>query len=119
MRIKVDENLSVVIARELRSLGHDAEHVRDEGLTGAPDPEVWAAAQREQRFLITQDVRFTDLRVLGRESHSGLLLIRLKEPDIFTLIALVCELFVRPDVESWHGCVVVRSDVGLRIRGRR
>jgi hypothetical protein len=43
MRIKINEKLSVAIAHELRSLGHDAEHVYEEGLSGdSPTCASWA-----------------------------------------------------------------------------
>jgi predicted nuclease of predicted toxin-antitoxin system len=42
-----------------------------------PDEEIWAAAQKESRFLITQDLDFSDERKFSPGSHCGLLLLRL------------------------------------------
>lgn len=47
MRIKLDENLPVRLAGYLGHLGHDTDTIPDEGLTGADDARVWAAAQQE------------------------------------------------------------------------
>ena len=44
MRIKLDENIAMQVLSALREIGHDVEHVRTEGLTGRPDPDVWAVA---------------------------------------------------------------------------
>jgi len=60
MRIKLDENLSSRLKAVLTGLGHDADTVRDERLTGRPDRDVWAAAQADRRFLITLDGDFGD-----------------------------------------------------------
>ncbi|WP_173865170.1 DUF5615 family PIN-like protein [Thiohalocapsa sp. ML1] len=43
-RIKLDENLPAALLSALSALGHEADTVQREGLTGHPDPEVWLAA---------------------------------------------------------------------------
>lgn len=62
MRIKLDENLSMKLKAGLAELGHDTDTVRDEQRTGSPDKDVWAAAQADQRFLVTLDLDFSDVR---------------------------------------------------------
>lgn len=62
MRIKLDENIPSQLRSDLSNLGHDVDTVIDEGLTGKNDDTVWLAAQREQRFFITQDLDFSDSR---------------------------------------------------------
>ena len=44
MRFKLDENLPVELAAEMRGMGHDTDTVADEGLCGEPDPAVVDAA---------------------------------------------------------------------------
>jgi predicted nuclease of predicted toxin-antitoxin system len=51
MRIKLDENLPIALVGTLTQLGHDTDSVQEEGLQGASDPDVWAAAQAAERFL--------------------------------------------------------------------
>jgi predicted nuclease of predicted toxin-antitoxin system len=63
MKIKLNENLLVRLASVLIELGHDVHTTQEEGLTGSADPQIWDAAQREQRFLITQDLDFSDTRL--------------------------------------------------------
>jgi hypothetical protein len=63
MRIKLDENLPLELIAELAAMGHDVEHVHGEQLSGRPDPDVWQAAQTEQRLLITQDIALGDARM--------------------------------------------------------
>lgn len=116
MRIKLDENLPTDLAAQLRALGHDVEDVYSEQLSGHADSVIWDAAQREQRLLITQDIRFADARMFTPGMHAGFVLVRLKRPGLRALIAKLCGVFASEDVESWNGCFVVLSDSKLRIR---
>lgn len=66
MRIKLDENLPAILASDLARLGHDIDTVPREGLKGHLDTEIWEAAQRAWRFLITQDLDFSDATLRAR-----------------------------------------------------
>ncbi|HEX8817533.1 MAG TPA: DUF5615 family PIN-like protein [Terriglobales bacterium] len=81
MRIKLDENLPVRLAAILTNLRHDVHTIVEENLSGKSDLEVWQAAQREERFLITQDLDFSDVRRFAPGTHRGILLVRLHSPD--------------------------------------
>ncbi len=81
MRIKLDENLPFGLASRLSTLGHDVRTVQDEGLIGRADLEIWEAAQRDGRLLITEDLDFSDTRRFAPGTHYGVLLIRLRLPS--------------------------------------
>ena len=66
MKFKLDENLPLQIATAIRARMHDIETAGEEGLTGRADPEIWQAAQRDGRILITQTSIF---RILGSSSR--------------------------------------------------
>lgn len=55
MRIKLDENLPLRLARILAPLGHETDTVPQEGLAGQDDDHVWQTTQTVGRFFITQD----------------------------------------------------------------
>jgi len=74
MKIKLDENLPEQLANNLRALGHDVETVPAEGMTGYEDADIWAAAKREQRFLLTQDLDFSNVAAFVPGTHPGILL---------------------------------------------
>ena len=86
MKIKLDENLPLGLAAALKNLGHNVHTTLEEGLAGKPDANIWAAAQREARFLITQDLDFSDLRRFAPRSHHGILLVRFHSPDWRSLL---------------------------------
>ena len=116
MRIKLDENLPAARAGILAAAGHDADTTPKEGLTGRPDPEVWRATQDAGRFLITQDLDFSDIRRYQPGAHHGVLLIRLAEPSRRRLIERVQHLFATETVDTWRHCFVVATDRKIRIR---
>jgi predicted nuclease of predicted toxin-antitoxin system len=74
MKVKVDENLPLQITVELRSRTHDVHTVGEEGLTGHTDADIWQAAQREGRLLLTQDLDFSDTRKFQPGTHHALIL---------------------------------------------
>jgi hypothetical protein len=85
MKIKLDENMPAGLAEILVRLGHDVETVPQEGLAGCSDPDIWSSAQREGRFLITQDLDFSDIHRFSPGTHHGLLLVRLRTPGRLAL----------------------------------
>lgn len=115
MKIKLDENLPVRLIVVLASLHHDVHTVAEENLSGRSDRDVWEAAQRDERFLITQDLDFSDLRRFAPGTHRGILLVRLRSPDRQSLIQRVRELFQQEDISRWARCFVVATDRKLRV----
>jgi predicted nuclease of predicted toxin-antitoxin system len=116
MRIKLDENLPASLVESLAKLGHDVDSVPQEALSGQPDEKVWDAAQNAQRFLITQDLDFSDVRRFAPGTHKRVLLVRLSNPSRRHLIERVQGLFSAEPVETWRTCFVVVTDLKIRIR---
>ena len=81
MKLKLDENIAASVAPRLAVLGLDVDTVLAERLGGRSDAEVWAAAQAEGRFLITQDLDFSDARRFRPGSHAGVLIVRLPDSE--------------------------------------
>jgi predicted nuclease of predicted toxin-antitoxin system len=116
LNIKLDENLPERLVSGLVQLGHDVDTVRAENLAGQTDEQVWQAAQSANRFLITQDLDFSDMRLYTPGTHAGLLLVRLAHPGRDALVERVTALFAAEDVDQWHGCLVVATDHKVRIK---
>jgi predicted nuclease of predicted toxin-antitoxin system len=115
MKIKLDENLPVHLAAMLASLHHDVHTIAEENLSGKSDREVWESAQHEDRFLITQDLDFSDIRRFAPGTHCGILLVRLHSPDRESVIQRVSEVFRREEVDGWAKCFVVATDRKVRV----
>lgn len=116
MNIKLDENMPAGLAPVLSDLSHNVETVAQEGMEGRLDPEIWDRAQKEARFLITQDLDFSDVRRFAPGTHQGILLVRLRNPGRIALTKIVSELFRNNDVSDWPGCFIVLTERKLRIR---
>jgi predicted nuclease of predicted toxin-antitoxin system len=115
MKMKLDENLPLRLATALEDLGHDVHTTSSEGLTGHADLDVWGAAQAESRFLITQDLDFSDIRRFTPGSHAGVLLVRLHSASRQNLISRVENVFRSESVDEWSGCFVVVSERKIRV----
>jgi predicted nuclease of predicted toxin-antitoxin system len=115
MKIKLDENLPFGLAILLRGLDHDVHSTHEEGLTGHSDREIWETAQKESRFLITQDLDFSDLRQFAPGSHHGILLVRLRSPSRGNLAGRVAEFFQTENIAEWAGCFVVATERKIRL----
>ena len=102
MNIKLDENMPLRLARALGDCGHQVDTTVEEGLKGQADERVWKAAQDAGRFLITQDLDFSDTRRFAPGTHHGILLVRLTDPGRNVLVQRVQELFLSEDVAGWE-----------------
>jgi len=116
LKIKLDENLPAGLVAALAGVGHDVHTVADEGLVGEPDDVVWKACLVERRFLITQDLDFSDIRRFEPGTHPGILVLRLARPGRRALSERVLRLFESEPVDEWLGCFVVATDRKLRVR---
>lgn len=119
MRIKLDENLPSRLAPRLAALGHDVQTAGEEGIAGHVDAVIWEAAQPEARFLITQDMDFSDTRRFAPGSHYGILLIRLRTPSRRALTQRGEDLFREEDASTWPRCFVVATERKVRVRRPR
>jgi predicted nuclease of predicted toxin-antitoxin system len=76
VKFKLDENLPVELAADLRVLGHDAETVLDEGLRGVADSTLIRVATAEARILLTLDKGIANLLQYPPHEHEGVVLFR-------------------------------------------
>ncbi len=116
MNLKLDENLPSRLVSTLSKMGHDVDTVAEEGITGADDDKVWSATQQAGKFLITQDLDFSDIRRFQPGTHEGILLVRLRDPGADSLASAVEAVFTSEDVASWRRCFVVLTEHKIRVR---
>lgn len=116
MKVKLDENLPLRLAARLERLGHDVDTVPAEGIAGRDDDVVWQTAQQAGRFLITQDLDFSDLRRYAPGTHHGLMLVRLRNPSAAELLWRIEAVFATEPVEQWRRCFVVVTEHKVRVR---
>ncbi len=64
MKLLFDENLSEVLARQLADVYPASAHLRDTGLKGADDRNIWSYAAENGFAVVTKDDDFHELSVL-------------------------------------------------------
>lgn len=115
-RIKLDENLARAHQAFLTAQGYDVEHVYDEQLSGASDREVWLHAQAEQRFFITLDLDFSDVRLYAPGTHSGILLLRPPTNSRESVMRILEKVCAEYHLSMFSGCLVVADERRTRVR---
>jgi len=119
MKIKLDENIPHSAAAFLQQMGYDVDTVLQEGLSGETDARIWQAAQAESRFLITQDLDFSDINKFAPGTHHGILILRLRNSGRVALFQRIRVIFDTEDAESWEGGFVVVTERKIRVRSAK
>ena len=113
MRGIVDESTGVVVARWLRSLGHDVVSIREDRPRMA-DEDILALAVRDDRVVITNDKDFGELVFREGRAHRGVILLRLVDDRTSAKIAALERLFADlPD--DLQECFVVVTERSIRV----
>ena len=69
MRFLLDQNQSPLLVELLAGHGHGVVHVRDRGLSRAPDSDILEVALAERRTVISADTDFGE--ILARSNAAG------------------------------------------------
>lgn len=77
MRFLADMGVDQRIVDWLRSQGHDAIHLREQGLHRAADADIFAKAIAENRVVLTFDLDFGEILALAGAAAASVVLIRL------------------------------------------
>lgn len=116
MKFKVDENLPVELAEELRTAGHDAVTVFGQRLIGTADLSLAEVCRRESRIMVTLDLDFADIRTYPPEEYPGLIVLRFvrqDKPHVLETFRKVLEVVGREPLE---GRLWVVDEKRIRIR---
>jgi predicted nuclease of predicted toxin-antitoxin system len=117
MRFLADMGVSLRVAEWLRSSGHDAIHLRDEGLQKLPNGEIFRKAIRERRVVLTFDLDFGEIVAAGGGTSSiSVILFRLRNTRADFVIRRLKNVLEQSTEELAQGAVVLVEDDRHRVR---
>ncbi|NUO83853.1 DUF5615 family PIN-like protein [candidate division KSB1 bacterium] len=79
MRFLGDMGIASSTVRWLKSQGHEAKHLREEGLQRLPDDEIFSKAKNENRIILTCDLGFGDIVASAGTTLPSVIIFRLQD----------------------------------------
>ncbi len=116
MRILVDMSVDIRVADWLRSQGHDAVHLRDEGLHRMPNGEIFEKALSEDRIVLTSDLDFGEIAAALKDTAGKVLLLRLQNGRAANVISRLSSVLPRVERDLAAGAVVIVEESRHRVR---
>lgn len=118
MKIVADEGIEARLVFGLREAGFTVLYIA-ELMPSVPDSIVLEFALNGQSILLTRDKDFGDLVFRDKMSHSGIVLVRLKDTMPTTeKVKIVCEAF-KQYIEQFQNAFSVIDENFVRIRAAR
>ncbi|MBI5478057.1 MAG: DUF5615 family PIN-like protein [Deltaproteobacteria bacterium] len=116
-RFLVDEDLPRSLAPALRADGLDVADVRDEGLRGASDQDVFRHATASGRVLLSADLGFANILRFPLGTHPGMVVARLPhELPVTQLAAAIRDALARLADEELEGNLAIVEPGRIRLR---
>ena len=116
MKVFANENLFEPIIDYLRYLGNDVLSIRDSGLSGISDDEVYEKACKENRVIITMDKDFTRIFRFPPERCGGIVVAKLYKRPVDETLTIFRKYYQSIKAEDVKGNLVIITPEGVRIR---
>src|SRR5579884_4029482 len=116
MRFLADMGVSQQVVEWLRTKGHDAVHLRDEGLQRLPDSEIFQKAAREQRIVLTFDLDFGEILAASAGQIVSVVLFRLRNTRADFVIQRLDDVLKQSSTELLQGAIILVEDSRHRVR---
>jgi predicted nuclease of predicted toxin-antitoxin system len=116
MRFLADMGVVIGVVNWLRQNGHDAKHLRDEGLHRIPNGEIFAKAISENWIIITFDLVFGEIVALSKREKVSIILFRLHNIRTSHLINRLSAVLEDSAEALGEGAVVVVEESRHRVR---
>jgi predicted nuclease of predicted toxin-antitoxin system len=116
MRFLADMGVDVRVVEWLRRHGHDATHLRDEGLQRSPNGEIFAKASEESRVVLTFDLDFGEIAALSKGRKTSVILFRLHNARTPHVIDRLARALADCAEALEKGAVIVVEESRQRVR---
>jgi len=116
----LDEDVHKSLAHALRDLGHEVARAQEVGLSGSPDEQVFEFAQLSASILVTGDLGIADARVLGADTHAGVILLRMPNELSTDLVNTeFARLLEQLPIDDFRETIAIMEPGNVRIRRQR
>jgi predicted nuclease of predicted toxin-antitoxin system len=116
MKFLADMGLAHSTVAFLRAQGHDAIHLRDQGLQRLEDDEIVEKAGEEGRVILTHDLDFGRIVAVSRASVPSVITFRLDDMRPVQVNRYLTEVLAQFAGELEAGALVSVNERGIRAR---
>lgn len=116
MKIFANENLFEPIIDYLRSLGNEVISIRDSGLSGISDDEVFERACKENMVIITMDKDFTRIFRFPPEKCGGIVVAKIYKRTVDETFAIFKKHYQSIKGEDIKRNLITITQEGVRIK---
>jgi predicted nuclease of predicted toxin-antitoxin system len=116
VKIFANENLFEPIIDYLRSLGNEVLSIRDSGLSGISDDEVYAKARKENMVVIAMDKDFTRIFRFPPERCGGIIVAKIYKRPVDETLTIFKKYYQSIREEDIKRNLVIITPEGVRIK---
>ena len=116
MKLLLDMGLAQSTARLLRTQGHDAIHLREQGLQRLDDQLIVAKALREDRIIVTHDLDFGRIVALSGDRFPSVITFRLEDMRAQQVNRYLQDVLSRFAPELGTGALISVTEQAVRVR---
>jgi len=116
VRFLADMGVAGRIVDWLRAAGHDARHLREEGLQRLPDPEILDKAAKEGRIVLTFDLDFGEILALSESRLISVVVFRLHNTRTPHVIERLFSVLDQTAEALEQGAIIIVEEGRFRIR---
>lgn len=116
MRFLADMGVAPRVVEWLRKEGHDAVHLREQGLERLPDIEIFDKAESETRVILTFDLDFAEIVALSDAQGSSVIVFRLRDTRTMHVIERLRTVLEKSGDALASGAVIAVEDSRHRVR---
>ena len=108
--------ISETTVKFLIASGHEAVHLREQGLHRLPDAQIMEKAQAEDRVVLTVDLDFGELHALSGAISPSVILIRTRKKTPAVINQKLTAVLAECESDLLAGAILLIEDAGYRVR---
>ena len=113
----IDEDMPRSTGTILKECGYDVKDIRDYGLRGAEDKEIYKFAQRNEAVILTGDRGFGNILRFPLGEHFGIIVVHFpNEMSTMEINRQILERFENLSEDDFNGNIIIMEPLKIRIR---